>query len=88
MCILTVRLLPSYLQAAPVRATGPPASAHLEGSCLGQLPLHPLLLACQHWIRAARKEPVILNQFCATGRRGGGGEGERERGRGGKRSVA
>lgn len=39
-----------------------------EPPSLSQLLLQLLLPSGQCWIGAARKEPVILNQFCATGK--------------------
>lgn len=64
-----IQLHCSYLQVAELRARASSLLALLwmESSSLSQLLLQLPLPIGQCWIGAARKEPVILNQFCATG---------------------
>lgn len=60
--------LSTYLQASlgwSCQLLGPVMA---EPPSLSQLLLQLLLPSGQCWIGAARKEPVILNQFCATGK--------------------
>lgn len=60
----------THLQASLGRSRQLLGPVLAEPPSLSQLLLQLLLPSFQCWIGAARKEPVILNQFCATGKRG------------------
>ncbi len=60
--------LSTYLQASLGRSCQLLGPVLAEPPSLNQLLLQLLLPSGQCWIGAARKEPVILNQFCATGK--------------------
>lgn len=60
--------LSTYLKASLGRSCQLLDPVLTEPPRLSQLLLQLLLPTDQCWIGAARKEPVILNQFCATGK--------------------
>lgn len=66
---------PTYLQAPLGRCRQLLGPVLTNPPNWSQLLLQLLLPSGQCWIRAARKEPVILNQFCATGKEDGLGWG-------------
>lgn len=59
--------LTTYLQTSLGRCCQLLGPVLAEHTSLSQFLLQLLLPSFQCWIGAARKEPVILNQFCATG---------------------